>query len=283
MKKVLVTAPRGIIGSALVHELVSHGFSVLAGVRHPGKSADLISAGATPILFDFAQSSSFANALSQVECVVLVTPTPFDSVSDCTGALISAISSMQNKPVLVRVSLVGSGSNASFEWGRAHGQADALLAKSNVPHAIVRCSPLFQSFLSLNRWSIDSEGSLYCPLGDASIVMVDAKDISRAITSIIQQGLTGEFTVTGPEALTGNNMVEAVSHATGKQGRYQNVTDKAARHGMTGAGLPESLVVRIEGLHQAYRRGEFAQVSGDFERLTHRRPTSFEEFLKREL
>jgi NAD(P)H dehydrogenase (quinone) len=309
MVKVLVTAPKGQIGLECIHELISQGATVFAGnehiffwglifliyiskaqitvillhfslkgVRNPASSSDLVLQGATPVSLDLHSSAAIAAAVSQVNVVLLITPTPLERVDDAT--LEVARAAARAKVHVVRVSLIGSDKNASFEWGKAHGRADDALVGSGAPYTILRCSPLFQSFVALHRWSIDGEAAIYAPLGDAKVVFVDARDVARAAAAIcLAQPVNGIVEITGPEALTGEELAERVGQAKERDGRYQNVTEKAARHGMTGAGLPEALVLRIEGLHAAYRRGEFSKVTKDFERITGKRPHSFLDYL----
>jgi hypothetical protein len=63
--------------------------------------------------------------------------------------------------------------------------------------------------------------------------------------------------------VSGDDIALALGAALGRPGTFRSVTETAARHGLTGAGWPGHLVDRTEGLHAAYRRGEFAQVSAD--------------------
>jgi uncharacterized protein YbjT (DUF2867 family) len=92
----------------------------------------------------------------------------------------------------VRVSLVNAGADASFEWGRLHGAADAAVAAycgaHGIEHCIVKSAPLLQSFALLHRWSIDAEGAIYAPLGDARVAFVDAGDVAAAVAVVATRG-----------------------------------------------------------------------------------------------
>jgi uncharacterized protein YbjT (DUF2867 family) len=69
------------------------------------------------------------------------------------------------------------------------------------------------------RSSIQSEGRIYAPAGDARVSIVDVRDIAAvAAAALTQSGHEGKvYDITGPEALTHAEMASLLSEALGRQ------------------------------------------------------------------
>jgi len=66
-KRILVCCVSGLIGGAVVRELLSAGDDVRAMVRHPGATANLVQLGAEVVVADFDDSASLVEAHRGVE------------------------------------------------------------------------------------------------------------------------------------------------------------------------------------------------------------------------
>jgi uncharacterized protein YbjT (DUF2867 family) len=82
--------------------------------------------------------------------------------------------------------------------------------------------------------------------------------------------------LSGPEALTTAQQVETVGRAIGKDLKYVNVPDDAARQSMLGMGLSPASVEAMGGLFGRFRQiGRSERYPGDVETLTGHKPRSF--------
>jgi (4-alkanoyl-5-oxo-2,5-dihydrofuran-3-yl)methyl phosphate reductase len=84
------------------------------------------------------------------------------------------------------------------------------------------------------------------------------------------------YELSGPEALTTAQQVEAVGRAIGKDLKYVNVPDDAARQSMLGMGMSQAYVDAMISLIQMLRGiGRIEPYPGDVEKLTGHKPRSF--------
>jgi uncharacterized protein YbjT (DUF2867 family) len=131
--------------------------------------------------------------------------------------------------------------------------------------------------------NIAAKGAMFLPMEDARIASIDVGDISEiaahVLTSAGHEGKT--YPLTGPEALTMTQIAEKLSAAIGKTVRYVNVPPEDARQAQLAAGMPPYLADALFELFAERRNGKEAKVWPDAGVLLGRRPTSFDEFARR--
>src|SRR5439155_6119137 len=89
------------------------------------------------------------------------------------------------------------------------------------------------------------------------------------------------YDITGSEALSGFDLAALASELSGKQVEPVPVDDEAYVSALVEyAKLPEFIAEFLASFGRAAREGQLATVSGDFERLTGRRPKRFRELLE---
>jgi uncharacterized protein YbjT (DUF2867 family) len=187
--------------------------------------------------------------------------------------------------LLVRSSIIGSDPSSQATFVRDHGEADAYLRESGVPHAIVRPNLFMQNVTENTVPSIDGDGNFYANAGDARISMVDTRDIAAVaavlLTSPDHDGSTYE--VTGPEPISYEDVATKLSATLGRQVTYVDAPDDAIRGALLGLGMPEWVVGALVDLYQDYRRsgtdGYAARVTDTVQQLTGRAPRTLDQLL----
>ena len=131
--------------------------------------------------------------------------------------------------------------------------------------------------------SIIAKGALFLPMGEARIASIDICDIAEvAATVLTSTGHEGKiYPLTGSEALSMTEVAERLSAATGKTVHYVNVSPEEAMRANLAAGMPSYTVEALVELFSERRKGKEAQVSPVIQTLFGWRPTSFEEFARR--
>ena len=81
-------------------------------------------------------------------------------------------------------------------------------------------------------------------------------------------------------ALSQAELAQIVSNITGKPLNYVPVELEALIQGMVDGGLPRPVAETYASIDEATAKGQFENVSGDFEELTGEKPTSVSELLK---
>ncbi len=163
---------------------------------------------------------------------------------------------------------------------RTHARVEEVIKASELPYTFVRPNSFMQNLRSY-AGSIAAEDAFYVPAADARISHVDARDVAAVATrALTEDGHAGKaYEVTGPEALTCDEVAGLFSARLGRTIRYVSVPDEGARQGMVAAGLPEWYADGLVELYQLYRRQEGAVVTDAVERVTGQQPRTVDAYL----
>lgn len=274
MSRILVTGATGNVGSRLVRRLKEKGRAVRAFARNAASKAwpDGVEAAAG----DFTDSASLQRALKGVDAVYLLSAG--DQLSAHEANVIDAAKAAGVK-LIVKHSVAGAQYKAPGfpSWHRA---GEERLEASGIPYVFLRPASFASNAL---YWagSIKGQGTVYGALGEAAIPVIDPEDIAEcACTVLTTPGHEGKaYELSGPEALTTAQQVEAVGRTIGKDLKYVNVPDDAARQSMLGMGMSPAYVDAMIGLIQMLRgMGRIEPYPGDVETLTGHKPRSFGEW-----
>jgi uncharacterized protein YbjT (DUF2867 family) len=268
---ILVIGGRSKIGAAALDQLRRQGASVRALIRSREPSAAFPPPIET-VTGDLAEPASLAAAMQGVEQVFLLCgPTP-DEVALNRNAIDAARAS--GIRLVVRSSILGSDPASTATFVRHHGQSDAYLARSGLAHVILRPNYFAQNVPESVIPTIDSDGRFYANVGDARLSMVDTADVGAVAAVVLTNpGHDGKtYDVTGPEALSYDDVASKLSSRLDRRVEYVDVPDAAARSALAGAGLGDWLADSLVSLFAQYRRsgtdGYAAQVTDTVQQLT---------------
>ncbi|MGW6688075.1 hypothetical protein [Streptomyces sp. NPDC054961] len=146
---------------------------------------------------------------------------------------------------------------------------------------ILRSSHMMSNILG-SAATIRQADRFFLPAGDARIAMIDPRDLAAAAASVLSTAVRGERTqvLTGPEAITYEEVARQLSSALGRPIAYVAVPDEAAVAGMTEAGMPPWLAEQVVAAFGALRDGLNASPTGSVRELTGREPRGFEDFAR---
>jgi uncharacterized protein YbjT (DUF2867 family) len=88
------------------------------------------------------------------------------------------------------------------------------------------------------------------------------------------------YELTGPEALSHEEIAQKLSAASGTQIKYVDIPPAAYKESSLQAGIPEFYVELLLNLYQHYVAGHAAKLSPDVERVLGRKPRRFDEFAR---
>jgi uncharacterized protein YbjT (DUF2867 family) len=180
---------------------------------------------------------------------------------------------------LVKFSGMGADLRGESELLRLHAETDEVLRNSGVPFTILQPNSFHQNILSA-AGTIKSQGKFYWPLKTARQSTVDIRDINavaaRIFTSSGHEGKT--YVITGPEALTFQQVAEILSSVLGRKIEYVDVPLAAAREGMRQSGMPPWNARVVSELLGYFATGAAASVSDTVPRLLGRPAIIFKTF-----
>jgi uncharacterized protein YbjT (DUF2867 family) len=111
---------------------------------------------------------------------------------------------------------------------------------------------------------------------------VDVHDIAAVAARVrTEGGHEGQrYEITGPAALSHQEMADIFTRVLGRPIAYVNVAPEAAREFMIGGGIPAWNVDKILDLYAFYRTGAAVAVTDVVERVGRKAPIPFDEFVR---
>jgi uncharacterized protein YbjT (DUF2867 family) len=229
--------------------------------------------------FDWDDPSTFDPALAGVDAVYLVQPTlRFDH-----APLVSRFLDRAEQAGVRHVTLLSA-------RGVDHAPAEVpmraieldLAGRSGLTHSILRPGWFLQDF---SEWlwhaSIVERGVIATPAGDGAEAFVDADDIAAvALASLVDAGHANtEYELTGPEAITFDEIARAISVTAGRPVRHEVVSPDEWAAGAVSLGLPADYAGMLASLLAGIANGSGAATTTDVEKVTGRPARSVHDFL----
>ncbi|WP_205504051.1 SDR family oxidoreductase [Rufibacter psychrotolerans] len=277
---ILVTGATGTVGSATVKALSAVGARVRAGVRSTIKGENLKRLpGVEVVELDFARPETLAVAFTGVSTALLITPFAADQV-EMARKLVDAAQAAGLRHV-VRLSASGAEVEPGIQLGQWHRMAEEYLKATELNYTILRPGTFMQNFVHQHAPSIVQENSFYLPMGNGRVAYIDVRDIGDVAAEILQrpEGHDAKaYTLTGPQALSGYEVAQVLSTATGRTISYIDVPEEAARASMQQGGLPDWMTESLLELNAISRTGYASGVTSDVQQIIGRAPYSFQDF-----
>ncbi len=276
---ILITGATGNNGKELVRQLTAAGQRVRALVRNPAEAAELNGPRIELAAGDFGRTETLDAALRGVEKAFLLTPVAERFVQWQQDFIMAA--QRAGLKHLVKFSGMGARADAGAELLRLHHQTDEILRHSGIPFTILQPNSFYQNMFSSAK-TIKAQGKFYWPLKSAAQSLVDIRDICAvAVKVFTSAGHEGKsYVITGPEALTFEQVAEKLSLLLGRKIEYVDVPLAAAEDGMRQSGMPEWNVRLVGDLLGYFASGAAATVTDTIPRLLERPPISFDQFAK---
>jgi uncharacterized protein YbjT (DUF2867 family) len=278
---ILVTGATGLNGSELVRRLSAKGVPTRALVRNTAKAKALSVLPNVEIAEgDMSRPETLTEALRGVDRAMLISSTD-PAMLEVQSSFIDAAKKAGVRHV-VKLSGIIPELDSPFRFARMHAEIEKRLEDSGLEFTQLRAGEFMPAYFRQVP-SIVTTGILALPMGDARIASIDIGDIAEvAIKVLTTPGHEGKiYPLTGPEALSMSEVAEKLSAVTGKTIRYVDVPPEEAHKARLAAGLPAYLADGLDELFAERRKGKESQVFPTIESVFGMRPTTFDEFARR--
>lgn len=267
---ILITGATGNVGRELTQQLLELGQPLRALTRDAGKVSDLEGQMETAE-GDLDDPKTIRAALKDVKRIFLVTASTQQDKTVLAAAKEAGVRQ------IVKLSTFEAVDPQMTEHVKWHREREELIRASGLAWTFLRPTMFMSTALDWAR-TIRQEGVIYFPGGEGKVPPVDPWDVAAvAAAALTKSGHEGQaYALTGPEALSFGDMAEILSKVLGKPVRYQDIPDRTAGEEMHKAGLPDYVVEGLIGTFAAIRTGRLGYPTGDVEKVTGRRPRSFE-------
>ncbi|WP_020380224.1 NmrA family NAD(P)-binding protein [Nocardiopsis potens] len=270
---VLVTGATGTVGSALVPALRARGIAVRAMVRDPDRSVP----GAESAVADLNDPEAVADALKGVDAAFLNSP----SAADAAALQIRFADLARDAGVdrLVLLSQYAARADSPVRFLRWHAEVEAHVRRLGLDHTVLRPNLYMQALLGFS--GTIAQGWFTAPIGGAAVSAVDTRDIAEAAAAVLAgAGHTGRtYTLTGPRAVTHDQIAAALSAATGREVAFRDAPAERFTAALAGV-LPQWQLDGLVEDYAHYARGEAAEVHTAVADLTGRPARDIADFAR---
>jgi NAD(P)H dehydrogenase (quinone) len=282
----LVTGANGNLGGRVVAHLRTlvgpSGF--IAATRNPQSDfAKALETGGVGVRrADFDDPAGLVAAFEGVEAVLIISTYADNSVRlrQNLNALEGAKAAGVRRIVYTSFVNASAGSLAEHNQ-RVHHPTEQAIMASGLSYTILRHA-LYADILVNDLDETLGSGILHRAAGTRACAYIARDDLGlSAATVLAGSGHDNRvYTETMPKPMTGDEAARAIGEVFGREIRYQAIpAERWPSYMAEKWGVPEHLARSSLGTLHAIEAGEFDVCSPDYEKITGRKPRSFEEFL----
>lgn len=279
MGKILVTGASGNVGAYVCGALLDMGERVLAGVIELSENElSKVDKRAEAVVFDFTKSSTYSFALKGVDRVFLMRPPHLGKPEDLKP-FVKAMKEAGIKLVSF-LSLMGVENNPV----PPHHKIEKYIEEAGIPYAHIRPSFFMQNLTGVHLKEIKENGEILIPAGKSKCSFINAKDIGYAAAVLLanpDKYRNTAHTITGPESLDYCQISQIMTRVLGRKISYNKPSIlRYRKHMLKVRGFDKGYVNVTTMLYIMTRLGTANKITDDFEKITGRKPGTFEEFAK---
>jgi uncharacterized protein YbjT (DUF2867 family) len=273
---ILITGASGNVGREVVRQALAVGLRIRATFQSPAVAAKA-PAGLEGVIMDYGKPETIRAALHGVEKIFLVLPAVRDLPAMEASFIKEARAAGQKH--IVKLSALG-GRESMFSSG--HRDSEENIEASGLPYTFLRPNGFMQNLVNYNAGTIRSQNAFYGCQGNGAVSLVDIRDVAAvALIVLVATGHEGEsYTLTGGESLTNQQIAEKLSGVAGRKISYVDLPPAEFKKAILSDGTSEWSADALLNLQRLYREGKASLVTNDVERLSRRKPISFDQFAR---
>lgn len=286
--KVLVTSSTGLTGKAVVRAMASRGIEIRAMVHSSGKSDEMLRIGASETFVgDIVSYDDLTVAMKGMDAVYYICPTAREDEAEIGKMAVFAAKDSRIARFIYQSVL------HSIEPELPHHcrklVVERALVDSGLAYSIVQPAPFMQNILNAKEALINSRifvQKFFTERDSANrINLIDVDDFGDCVAQIaIERNFEySTLELCGPENLSAPNMISAIENAVGAKVCFKYITDEELRKSMSARNASEYAIETLLRMFRHYNNGDFCGSPFTTSSILGRKPTEFDEFLKKEL
>jgi NAD(P)H dehydrogenase (quinone) len=285
MSKILVTGVSGAIGRGTVEHLLKKGVpagDVIGLSRKKEDLADLAARGVEIRLGDYLDYDSLLRAFAGVDKVMLTSAVAFSDRFTQHYNVITAARQAGVKHIVYMAIMRREGSARIMpEITESDLFTEQVLKSSGLDYTILYHPP-FTDVLSLYFDADPYENGMKVPAADGKMAPATRDELAEAHAKILSTpGHENKtYSLGGGEAISFTDIAKTLAETKGKSVPFTTITAKEYIDGIVAKGMPLQVAEFLTNWVVAIDEGEFEHQSGDLERLLHRKPKTFREYIQ---
>jgi len=271
-----ITGSTGRLGGRVARKLADAGRPQRLLVRDPSRAPQL--AGATAVQSSYADRKAVTAALDGLRTVLMVSASESPDRMSQHRAFIDAAAAAGLQQV-VYISFYGAAPDCTFTLGRDHFATEEYLRASGMGFTFLRDNLYADFFPAM----VGEDGVIRGPAAQGRVAAVAQDDIADAAVAVLldpEAHAGATYSLTGPEALTLDEVAAVLTGAQGRPVAYQPETVPEAYASRAVYAAPDWQVDAWVSTYTAIAAGELAGVTGDIETLTGRPAISLADLLR---
>ncbi len=277
---ILVTGATGTVGKEVVIQLsIANNARIRAGVHSIIKGENLKRVpGVEVVEIDFKEQHSLHAAFTHADKLFMVTPFSEDQV-EMAKTLVDEAKKAKVKHI-VKLSVLGA--DQGLQLGQWHQEVEEFIKDSGIAYTFLRPNSFMQNYSNFETENIKREGRFYQPTGNGKVSFIDVRDIAAVAVEVLTgAGHEGRvYDLTGPEALSNQEVASIMSEVTGKQIEFVDVPEEEARKNMLAHDMPAPIVEAMLELMRQFKEDRFSATTETVQQLTGRPAHTFRRFVE---
>lgn len=272
---IAVTGSTGAVGGRVARDLAARGIPQRLLVRDAARAPEL--EGAEVHVAGYSDAGAVASALAGVETLFMVSASESADRVEHHRTFVETAARAGVRSI-VYTSFLAAAPDAVFTLGRDHAATEQLIRDSGMSWTFLRDN----FYMDMMELFAGDDGVIRGPAGTGRCSLVSRSDVAATAVAVIRDPAAHAETaydLTGPEALTLDEVAQKISAVRGHPVRFHDETVDEAYASRAVFGAPRWQVDAWVSTYTAIASGDLAGVSGDVEKVTGRPAQSFDEFL----
>lgn len=276
---ICVTGANGTLSSEVIRQLDGQDIP-FRGAYFSERAAEIArTRGIEPVLIDYSNPATLRAAFQGCDAVFLLGPNALNQ----TELELNAVDAARAAGVrqIVKQSVMGAAEEA-YSLAKIHRPVEKVIERSGLAWTFLRPNSFMQNAVTFMAPTIRTEAAFYSASGQARISHIDVRDIAAvAVAALTTKGHEGQiYMLTGPEALTYDEMAEELSKALGRDIRHVSLPAPDLKAGMLAEGMPELIADRMLDLERYFREDGASTITDDVKRVIGREPMRFVDYVR---
>lgn len=272
---IAVTGSTGAVGGRVARDLSARGIPQRLLVRDASRAPQL--PGAEVRVAGYSDADAAFTALTGVDTLLMVSASETADRVDHHRTFIDAAARAGVRSI-VYTSFFAAAPDAVFTLGRDHAATEELIRESGMSWTFLRDN----FYMDMMELFAGDDGVIRGPAGAGRCSLVSRADVAATAVAVLRDPAAhadAAYDLTGPEALTLDEVAQKISAVRGHPVRFVDETVDEAYASRAVYGAPRWQVDAWVSTYTAIASGDLARVSGDVEAVTGRPAQSFDEFL----